>query len=116
VSHEDPERTRFLELREVWYCDGDEPGTFILVEAHGWWNNEKKESSRQTTLQRLGQYKTESDISKAMDEEILWLRGKGWIHKRIGECRYNIYWTPLAFPIRADYIGELSPFDCLRNT
>ena len=90
VYHEDPERTRFVEWREVWFYEGDVPGRFALFEAHGWWDNEEKKSSEQK-LRQLGQYETESEVSKAMDEEISWLRGKGWIHKRIGKCRYTVY-------------------------
>ena len=81
VYHEEPEHSRFLEWREVWYCDGEEVSTYTLVEAHGWWDNDTRESSR-ITKRMLGRYQTESDAAKATDERIWWLRGKGWIYKR----------------------------------
>ena len=85
VYNEDPDRTNCVEWREVWYCDDERPGTFTLLEMHGWWDNanQKVFGRTQTMAQPC---ETEAIASKAMDERISWLRDRGWIYKRTGKC------------------------------
>jgi hypothetical protein len=92
----------FGEWRELWCIDGDEPGTFLLAEAHGCWDKDKKECFRRSPeWRRLGQYGTESEANKAMAERAWWLRGKGWIHQRIGDFGDSRYTPGIVDPSRA---------------
>ena len=80
VYNQDPERTQFVEWREIWCFDDEKLGTVTVAETHGWWDDEKKETSQKKT-ETLAQCETEAQAIKTMDRRICWLRDKGWIYK-----------------------------------
>jgi len=83
LYNQDPEQHRSLEWREVWYHK-EESGTFSLVEVHGWWDSVRRETSEKKT-RTLGQFEAEAEAVKEMNERVWWLRGRGWIYKRLDQ-------------------------------
>ncbi len=80
VYTEDPEQTGFAEWHEVWYSFDSKAEAYILIEKHGWWDSENRQSRFKALV--LGEpLKSEDAASTAMDARLRWLVEKGWIHK-----------------------------------
>jgi len=77
---EDPEKNRLAEYHEVNYAVDAAAGGFVLLDMHGWWENQKG-TPRENRQVLCEPHKSEEQASAAMDDRVQWLEEQGWTYK-----------------------------------